>query len=82
MTSDKMELYQLHLPEELLYLQYEFSFRICDILFVVLIWGYSLVKATLVYFALDLLYIVIFSISSFVDYLNGEISRMKENKNV
>lgn len=63
-------------------LQYEFSFRICDILFVVLIWGYSLVKATLVYFALDLLYIVIFSISSFVDYLNGEISRMKENKNV
>ena len=26
MTSDKMELYPLHLPEELLYLPYEFSF--------------------------------------------------------
>ena len=29
MTSDKMELYPLPLPEELLYLPYEFSFLHC-----------------------------------------------------
>lgn len=35
-------------------------------------------KATLVYFVLDLLYIVIYSVSSIVDYLKEEISRIKE----
>ena len=58
--------------------QYDFSFELDSILFTVFVWGYSVVKSMLVYFVLDLLYIVIYSISSFVDYLNEEISRIKE----
>lgn len=57
---------------------YDFSFELDSILFTVFVWGYSVVKSMLVYFVLDLLYIVIYSISSFVDYLNEEISRIKE----
>ena len=57
---------------------YGFSFVLDSILFTVFVWGYSVVKSMLVYFVLDLLYIVIYSISSFVDYLNEEISRIKE----
>lgn len=58
--------------------EYDFSFKFFDILFVTIIWGIAIVKAALVYFVLDLLYIVIYSISSFIDYLNEEISRVKE----
>lgn len=58
--------------------QYDFSFELDSILFTVFVWGYSVVKSMLVYFVLDLLYIVIYSISSFFDYLNEEISRIKE----
>lgn len=58
--------------------KYDFSFELHNALFAIFIWGYSLMKATLVYFVLDLLYIVIYSISSFMDYLNEEISIIKE----
>lgn len=60
--------------------KYDFSFELHDVLFATFIWGYSLLKATLVYFVLDLLYIVIYSISSFIDYLNEEIMRVKEKE--
>ena len=43
--------------------QYDFSFELDSILFTVFVWGYSVVKSMLVYFVLDLLYIVIYSIS-------------------
>lgn len=58
--------------------QYDISFELNNVLIAIEIWGYSIVKSLLVYFVLDLLYIVIYSISSFVDYLNEEISRIKD----
>lgn len=53
------------------------SFNIDDIQATIGIVMYGVIKALLVYFILDLLYIVLFSVSSFIDYMHGEIKDIK-----
>ena len=57
----------------------EWSFTPQDILATSRIIFYGLIKASLVYFVLDLLYIVLFTVCSFIDYLNGEIKDIEES---
>lgn len=56
------------------------SFNIDDIQATIGIVMYGVIKALLVYFILDLLYIVLFSVSSFIDYMHGEIKDIEKEK--
>lgn len=57
---------------------YKYSFETQDILSAFDVLAFGGAKALLVYFVLDSLYIVLFAVSSFIDYLNGEITDMEE----
>lgn len=61
-------------------LKTEWSFKLEDIISTIRIIAFGLTKALLVYFVLDLLYIVLFSVSSFIDYIQGEITDIEKKK--
>lgn len=54
--------------------KYRFSTSIEDITFASKIFGFCFIKGVLSYVLLDLFHIVLYAVSSFIDYLNREIS--------
>ncbi|RHO67719.1 hypothetical protein DW083_17235 [Parabacteroides sp. AF48-14] len=70
-TSDVTSIFELF--------KYEWSFKPQDVLTTSCTIFYGLTKVLLVYFVLDSLYIVLFSVCSFIDYLNGEIKDIEES---